>query len=93
MNIRPKTVVTMKVNANCSSHSRTDVSVRDTSLVIDEPEERGGTNAGPAPTETMIAALAGCTNTITHKCAHAHGVNIQAMTVAYANCSLDAVWI
>ena len=81
MAIRMKTVVTMKVHADCPSHSRTDISVRDTKTVIDEPEARGGTNAGPSPTETMVASLAGCTNVITHKCAAAHNVNIQAMTI------------
>ena len=81
MNIRPKTVVTMHVNANCPSHSRTDVTVRDTALIIDEPAERGGTNAGPAPTEVMVASLAGCTNTILNKCAHAHGVEVHALSI------------
>ena len=30
-------------------------------LVIDEPEEDGGTNLGPSPTRTLAAALAACT--------------------------------
>jgi putative redox protein len=30
-------------------------------LVIDEPEEAGGTNRGPSPTRTVAAALAACT--------------------------------
>ncbi|RMH47979.1 MAG: OsmC family peroxiredoxin [Alphaproteobacteria bacterium] len=76
MAIRPKTVVTTRLSADCPSHSRTDVTARDTRLVIDEPVERGGTNAGPSPTETAVAALIGCTNTIGHKCAKALGVDI-----------------
>ena len=52
MAIRAKTVVTVHLDGACVSHSRTDVHVRDRVLVIDEPEERGGTNAGPSPTET-----------------------------------------
>ena len=81
MAIRPKTVVDMKMQAKAVSHARTDVSVRDVSSIIDEPEERGGTNQGLTPTETMIASLVGCTNVITQRIAHRKGVNIGAMSV------------
>ena len=81
MAIRPKTVVTMKLDGQCPSHSRTDVSVRDVNVTIDEPEARGGTNQGLSPTETMMASLIGCTNVITHKVAEMHGVEIEAMQV------------
>ena len=43
---KAKTVVTMKLDGKCASHSRTDVSVRDVKTTIDEPAERGGTNQG-----------------------------------------------
>ncbi|MEM7021111.1 MAG: OsmC family protein [Pseudomonadota bacterium] len=79
VNIRPKTTVRMRMKAAATSHSRTDVEVRDVASTIDEPVERGGTNLGLSPTETMMAALLGCTNTITHKVAAANDVDIQAM--------------
>ena len=81
MAIRPKTVVTMKMEGHAASHARTDISVRDLNVVIDEPEARGGTNQGFSPTETLMAALVGCTNVITHKIAHKHGIDIKAMDV------------
>ncbi len=81
MAIKPKTVVTMRLGGECVSHSRTDVSVRDRRLVIDEPEERGGTNQGPAPTETMLGALVGCSNVITHKIAAKMGLDIAALEI------------
>lgn len=81
MAIRAKTVVTTRLSAQCPSHSRTDVTARDSGLVIDEPIERGGTNAGPSPTETGVAALVGCTNVIGHKCAKALGVDIGELTI------------
>ena len=31
------------------------------SLVVDEPEDRGGTDTGPRPTQLLAASLAGCT--------------------------------
>jgi putative redox protein len=49
--------------------------------IIDEPKEREGTNMGPTPTETMVAALIACTNVIGHKCAKKHGVEFKAMTI------------
>lgn len=79
--IKPKTVVSMKVHGACTTHARTDVSVRDITVTIDEPAERGGSNEGPSPTEALLASLAGCTNRITHKVAAANDVDIQDMSV------------
>jgi uncharacterized OsmC-like protein len=78
---KAKTVVTMKLGGNCPSHSRTDVSVRDVKTTIDEPAERGGTNQGLTPTETLMASLIGCTNVITHKVAEKNGVDIDSLSV------------
>jgi putative redox protein len=77
-----KTLVTQKLEGRCTSHSRTDVSVRDRTVVIDEPAERGGTNQGLTPTETMMASLIGCTNVITHKVADKNGVAVRSMNVS-----------
>ena len=79
--VKQKTQVRMKLDGECPSHSRTDVSVRDVKATIDEPVERGGTNQGPSPTETLMAALIACTNVITHKVAHKNGVRLHAMHV------------
>lgn len=38
-----------------------DVEIRGHSLVADEPEENGGGNRGPKPTELLAASLASCT--------------------------------
>lgn len=85
---KTKTTITMKLEGRCPSHARTDILVRDTETTIDEPVERGGTNLGPAPTETMIGALAGCTNVIGHKVARKHGVEFTAFHVDIT-CSFD----
>lgn len=79
--IRQKQVVTMKLAAEAASHSRTDVKVRDVTATVDEPVERGGTNKGPSPTETLMASLLACTNVITHKVAEKNGVHIDAMSI------------
>jgi uncharacterized OsmC-like protein len=79
--VKQKTVVTQRLQGRCTSHSRTDVTVRDRAMIIDEPVERGGTNQGFTPTETLMASLIGCTNVITHKVADKNGVTIKAMNV------------
>ncbi|MEM1237685.1 MAG: OsmC family protein [Pseudomonadota bacterium] len=83
-----KTTVTLRAKAQGVSHSRTDVSIRDLNFAIDEPTARGGTNAGPTPTDTVLAALAGCTNVIGNKCASALGVDIGHLSIDIA-CEFD----
>lgn len=79
--VKPKPLVTMRLNGQCLSHSRTEVSVRDVRATIDEPAERGGTNLGPTPTETLMASLIGCTNVIGHKVAEKNGVRIASLDI------------
>lgn len=88
MAIKMKTEVKLRAKAECPSHSRADVSIRDLVFAIDEPTERGGTNAGPTPTDTALAALIGCTNVIGHKCALKLGVDIGHLEIS-ANCDFD----
>jgi putative redox protein len=63
------------------SHSRTDISVRDVKVITDEPLERGGTNAGASPTETMMAALVGCTNNVATRIAHHQKLNFEIASI------------
>jgi putative redox protein len=56
--LEKKTVVKLRAKGQGISHSRADISIRDLTFQIDEPEARGGTNLGPAPTEAALAALA-----------------------------------
>ena len=85
---RIKTVVQLRADADCPSHSRADVKIRDLTFSIDEPLERGGGNSGPAPTDAALAALIGCTNVIGHKCAAKLGVDVGHMKIS-ATCDFD----
>ncbi|HYU15999.1 MAG TPA: OsmC family protein [Candidatus Acidoferrum sp.] len=38
-----------------------DIEIRDHRLIADEPEDEGGDDAGPRPTELLAASLASCT--------------------------------
>ncbi|WP_299474054.1 OsmC family protein [uncultured Roseibium sp.] len=88
MALREKTIVKLRSRGTGVSHSRTDVDIRDLTISIDEPEARGGTNLGPAPTETALAALAGCTNVIGNKCASKLGVDIGHLNIEIT-CEFD----
>tara|TARA_R110002051_G_scaffold70936_2_gene127842 strand:- start:1436 stop:1894 length:459 start_codon:yes stop_codon:yes gene_type:complete len=88
MAIKMKTVVTYRTTAQCPTHARTEIPLRDLNVVIDEPVERGGTNMGPTPTETAMTALIACTNVIGHKNAHRLGVDLGVVTID-ANCQFD----
>ena len=88
MAVKMKTVVTYRATAQCPTHSRTEIPVRDLNVVIDEPLERGGTNLGPAPTEAAMTALIACTNVIGHKNADRLGVDLGHVTID-AECKFD----
>ena len=79
--IRPKTVITHRMSGTCTTEARADIPVRGHDIVIDERVESGGTNQGISPVETLLTALIGCTNRITHKVADANGVDIEDMKI------------
>lgn len=72
----------MRMSGTAKSHARTDVSVRGLESIIDEPLERHGTNMGLTPTETLMAALIGCTNVITSRIATGMGVKVEDLTIS-----------
>ncbi|MCO4838378.1 MAG: hypothetical protein KC426_09855, partial [Oceanospirillaceae bacterium] len=81
MAIRMKNVVTYRASAACPTHARTEIPVRDLKVIIDEPTQRGGTNLGPTPTETVMTALIACTNVIGHKNAQRLGTDLGEVTI------------
>jgi len=88
MAMKPKTHVVLKAEAVCPSHSLAQISIRDLEFSIDEPTERGGTNKGPTPTDTVLSALVGCTNVIGHKCADKLGIDIGHLKIE-VSCEFD----
>jgi len=78
---KQKSIVKMKAHGDVRHHVRTDISIRDLTTVIDEPTERGGTNQGVTPTETLVAALIGCTTVVSHRIAGRLGIELADMSV------------
>jgi uncharacterized OsmC-like protein len=79
--VTPKTIVTYRLQGDCPTHTRTEVRVRDVKAVSDEPLERGGTNQGPTPTETVFVALLACTNVVLNRIAAKQGVPIENLSL------------
>ena len=60
---------------------RSDVTIRDHGVVVDEPEQLGGGDAGPNPIELLLAALGACQE-ITYKAyATAMGIELDRVSV------------
>jgi uncharacterized OsmC-like protein len=78
---KPKMVGQYTLNGESISHARTDIETRDVDVTIDEPTQRGGTNMGLSPTETLVASLIGCTNVIGQRAGEKHGVHFEDLTV------------
>jgi len=55
-----KTVFRRGVESRQVEAYRSEIKARDFTVVIDEPEAFGSTNAGPTPLEMMMAAFAAC---------------------------------
>jgi len=59
-------LMTEKPTASASLPSnesmKTDISIRDFSVVSDEPESEGGTDQGPSPVKMALGSLAACTS-------------------------------
>ncbi|WP_010664362.1 OsmC family protein [Marinilabilia salmonicolor] len=55
---------------------------RNFEIVIDEPENLGGTNAGPNPVEYILAGYAGCINVMGHIIAKEQGIELNGMEIS-----------
>ena len=58
--------IKFNIKAHSENPTKTIVEARDFKIIVDEPENLGGTDAGPNPVEYVLAALAGCMNVVGH---------------------------
>lgn len=79
--VKEKPIWKFRLSGSAESNTRTSVTSRDVSMIIDEPIERGGTNKGPMPVEMVFAGLIGCTHVISNKLAKANNVEITDMDI------------
>lgn len=58
--------LTFKIKAQSETPARTMVQARNFKIIVDEPQELGGTNLAANPVEYVLAAFAGCLNVMGH---------------------------
>ncbi|HOD87699.1 MAG TPA: OsmC family protein [Bacteroidales bacterium] len=60
------TDLSSRIKAVSASPMKTIVKARNFEIIIDEPQEMGGTDEGASPVEYLIAAFSGCINVVAH---------------------------
>lgn len=75
-------VIPVEVEAERESPVKTTVEARDFELVVDEPEDMGGTNEGPNPLEYLLAGQAGCLNVTATQVAQDMGIELEDLEIA-----------
>ena len=68
-----------EVKATSKNDTKVEVDIRGHSLVIDEPEQHGGSDDGPNPVEYELASLTGCLNVVANVVAQQRDVEIKSM--------------
>ena len=76
-----KSKLTFKTSSNLGGRFRSDVSIREHSMTIDEPESIGGTDMGPSPVEVILVALGSCQEITYRAYATAMGIEIDRISV------------
>lgn len=69
------------VNGESNSTTQFVAKARHFKLVVDEPEELGGTNEAANPVEYILAGLAGCINVVGHLVAKELGFVISKLNI------------
>ncbi|MEX2480944.1 MAG: OsmC family protein [Gammaproteobacteria bacterium] len=81
LRLSPETAcATFRSSSQLRERFRSDISIRAHRLVVDEPPQLGGLDAGPNPIELLLAALGACQE-ITYK-AYATALGIELRSVA-----------
>jgi putative redox protein len=73
-------IATARVEAREARYAQ-DIHVGAHALVADEPEARGGSDAGPRPYEILLAALGACTSITLRMYAEKKGWDVGAISV------------
>lgn len=69
----------LKVDSESIGAMGVKLRVRDLDFTIDEPVNHGGSNQGPSPVESAVAALSSCVSIIIRVIAGRHGFNVSSI--------------
>ena len=70
-----------RVRAHSENPTKTIVKARGFEMIIDEPADLGGTNAGANPVEYELAAFCGCINVMAHIVAGEMGFELKGVNI------------
>ncbi len=73
--------IKFRVKANSLNPTKTLVKARGFELIVDEPQDLGGTNEGANPVEFILAGYAGCLNVMAHVCAQELGFELKGVKI------------
>ena len=76
-----------EIDAAATGHCRLEARARHHTVVIDEPEIRGGSDSAATPLETMLSSYLACLNVIAHLIADEMGITLDDLSM-----SLDATF-
>jgi len=60
---------------------RLEIDVRGHRVIVDQPAEAGGTDAGPTPTELFVAGLASCVGFYAERFLRRHSLPVEGLEV------------
>lgn len=70
-----------RAKAYSENPTKTIVKARGFEMILDEPQELGGTNQGANPVEYILAAYAGCLNVMSHVCAQELNIDLKGVKI------------
>ena len=74
-------MLNFSVNARSETAAKTVVKAREFEIIIDEPQELGGSNTGANPVEYVLAALCGCLNVVGHIIAKEMNISLSGLSI------------
>ncbi|HZK39312.1 MAG TPA: OsmC family protein [Clostridia bacterium] len=74
-------ILKISSHAKSETNARTVVEARGFKMIIDEPENMGGSNIGANPVEYVLAALSGCLNVVGHLVAKEMGFELRGVEI------------
>ncbi len=69
------------IKSKSENPTKTIVEARNFKMIVDEPQNLGGTDGGANPVEYVLAALAGCLNVVGHLIAKEMGFEIKGISI------------
>lgn len=70
-----------RIKAQSESAAKTVVKARNFEIIVDEPENLGGSNSAANPVEYLLAAFAGCLNVLGHLVAKEMEISMSGIAI------------